>query len=610
MPKLTLGSYTLPHMFLQTLRRVPQRSALGFKHGAVWTAIDYQTMAQRITQVIQCLLSLGIEAGFRVAILSENRPEWPIIDFALQFIGAINVPLYHTLSEPQLHHLLTHSGTSLLVVSGGELFKKAAAVADMVPSVRHIIHMDRLVDPPHDKKVLFLEDQLARFAPKGIEFLESLAQAVDPKQCASIVYTSGTTGDPKGVMLSQQNFCANVEGATEALPFLSEQDRVLSFLPLSHVFERTCGYYTVIGIGGAIYYAEALEKVADNMQEVQPTVVVSVPRLFEKMHATILEKVEAAGRRPLFDWAIARGKAMMETPAPSPWVRLQYALASRLIFFKLRQRTGGHLKCFISGGAPLQKSLGEFFKYAGLDIVEGYGLTESAPVLSCNRIGALRFGSIGLPLFNVEVRVEADGELLAKGPNIMLGYYQNPSATRQAFSDDGWLRTGDLARIDSDGYIWITGRKKQILVLSNGKNVSPEPIENALGGSRLIEQAILVGDNRNYVLAIVVPAEKHFRLNAGAHGVAPPRAAAPLAELLGDAQVQEWFMDEVKRCCAPFARFEQPKRLLLRGNPFTPEEGTLTPSLKIIRGKVMERLKSDIDAIYAQEVSDIAVSKN
>ncbi len=586
-------TYTLPKLFLKTVERIPDRPALGWKHGSTWESMPYRELAQKVSQRVQVLQKLDLKVGDRVALLSENRPEWAFMDLAMQCLGLINVPLYFTLSTAQIKVLVEHSGAAVILVSGGELLHKVLSVLGELPGVKKVLHFDALLDPPLGKPVTHLDVLLKDTPAKDLSFLEEVSRSVKPDMCASIVYTSGTTGNPKGVMLSHQNFCSNVDACIEALP-LNEQDRVLSFLPLSHVFERTCGYYVILAIGGAIYYAETMEKVADNMGEVHPTAVISVPRLYEKMHAAILEKVEAAGRRPLFDWALAKGKALLDSPAPSPWLKFQYKIAEKLVFSKLKKRTGGKLRFFVSGGAALQKHLGEFFKYAGLDIIEGYGLTESAPVICCNRFGKIKFGSIGLPLFNLEVDIKADGELCVKGPSVMLGYYQNLAATHEVLGADGWLHTGDLAKMDQDGYLWITGRKKQILVLSNGKNISPEPIEAAVASSRFFEQVLLLGDDRNYVVVVAVAAENYLRTRAKEIGV----NGSALHDYLSNVTIQNLLLKEVHDICKDFARFEQPKRLLLRSRLFAIEEGTLTPSLKVIRGKVLTLLKSDIEQLY------------
>ena len=479
------------------------------KRDGRYQPVSHATVHERVRRLALGLQELGLARGDRVAILSENRPEWAIADWACLTLGMADVPVYPTLPAAQVTHILADSGASAIFVSTDAQAAKIAEIRAQAPELKHVITFG-------DTKAEGVELTMAEVEAKGaaVDTAEraaawkSGALAVRAGDLATLIYTSGTTGLPKGVMLTHGNLSSNVRTGLTVLPFTLD-DTALSFLPLSHVFERT-GDYLFWTAGVSIAYAESIDTVPLNMSEVRPTLCMSVPRLYEKMYARVLENALSGGaaKKRVFFWARAVADRwadeMLAGRAPGGWLALKYALAQKLVFSKLKERTGGRLRYFVSGGAPLAPEINKFFYAAGLVILEGYGLTETSPVIAVNTPAAFRIGTVGRPFPGLEVRIAADGEILTRGPHVMAGYYRNEEATREAIDPGGWFHTGDIGLLD-DGFLRITDRKKDIIVTAGGKNVAPQPIENSIKTNKYVSQAVMIGDKRKYLVLLVVP---------------------------------------------------------------------------------------------------------
>ncbi len=562
--------------------------AFASKVGGEWQEIPYARLWERIGDLASGLRSLGVGSGAKVAIISGNRPEWAITDLAAQSLGAATVPVYPTLETDQICHILADSGAIVAVVEDEELSRKVEESRDVLPGLRHVLLVE---GEAGDRAISFraVEERGAKeplLDPDGW-------RSLDHDDIATIIYTSGTTGLPKGVVLTHGNFLSNVEGIRRALPFRPD-DVFLSLLPLSHVFER-CGQYLALSLGAATYYAESIPKVPENLREVRPTVVLSVPRLYEKMRDRILAQVSEASslRRRLFGRAIAAGReryaAEREGRRLGAGTRLR--LYDRLVFRKVRGAFGGRLRFFVSGGAKLEGEIGEFFYAAGVTIIEGYGLTETSPVIACNRMPMPKFGTVGPALDHTEVRVSGEGEVQVRGPGVMRGYWNAPGAARDAFTSDGWYRTGDLGELDGEGCLKITDRLKNMIVLSTGKNVAPQPIESAIVASPRVSQAVVLGDGRKYVSALVVPDYDAVRRELGTE--------APDEELVGDGRCRRLVEEDVEEACGRFAAYERPKKIALLQRDLTHEADELTPTLKVKLRVVKERYREEIEGLYA-----------
>ena len=569
------------------------------KRAGAWQRISTEEFAGAVRNLSCGLMALGVKPGEKVALLSEDRPEWAVADFAILSAGAADVPLYPTLNAKDSAYIVNDCDARLAVVSTPEQANKLLSMKGALPSLRDIVIMDP--PGPGQGNLLRWDEVLARGAEYAIhrpDLHRKSAGAVKPEDLASIIYTSGTTGVPKGVMLTHRNFVENARGGMETIA-VGETDLALVFLPLSHSFERLADYCYFWG-GCSLAYAESLEKVADNMGEVRPTVMAAVPRFYEKVYGRVLDQAARApyAKKALIHWSVAVARVWAERRALKrrigPWLALKHRIADALLFRRLRERVGGRLRFFISGGAPLAKELAEFFYGCGIRICEGYGLTESAPVITINRLEEIRFGSIGKPLSNVEVALAEDGELLARGPNIMRGYYKLPEATAEVLTADGWLKTGDIAHRDEEGYLYITDRKKELLVTAGGKNVAPQPIENLLKTNKYVAQAVLVGDRRPFVTALIVPNWANVRDYARSRGVADLEPA----RLCNHPQVKRLFGHVLERTNAHLSRYEQVRKCRLLLRELTLEEGELTPTLKVKRRVVDQKFRSVIDALY------------
>jgi len=595
----------LNRLFLDAVAKYDRPDALQVKVNGRFEPISHRTLADRVRRTALGLRALGVAAGDRVAILSENRPEWAIADLACLTAGLTDVPVYPTLPAEQITHILTDSGAAAVFVSTAEQAAKIAAIRAQVPTLKHVIGFGGTRCEGCDHTLAEVEESGAREdTPERAAEYRREALAVDPDHLATIIYTSGTTGKPKGVMLSHDNLYSNVMGSRAVIPFQGN-DVALSFLPLSHIFERMAGHYLMLETGTSIAYAESIDTVPIDMHTVRPTLVLSVPRLYEKMYARVIENALAGGavKHRIFTWA--RGVAdrwadeKLAGREPRGLLAFQYRLAQKLVFSKLKERTGGRIRYFVSGGAPLAAEINKFFYAAGLTILEGYGLTETSPVICVNAPDAIRMGTVGRPLAGVEVAIAPDGEILTRGPHVMKGYYNNPTATAETIDADGWLHTGDIGEL-RDGFLSITDRKKDIIVTAGGKNIAPQPIENLVKTSKYVSQAVMIGDKRKFPVMLVVPNFEQLERWAKLKNLIWTSRAQLLTMPTTRAKMEK----EVFATLSGLAKFELPKKIALIEQDFSIEQGELTPTLKVKRRVIDRSYKSRIDELYEDDGED------
>jgi long-chain acyl-CoA synthetase len=584
---------TLGDLFRQAAKEFPDTDILNYKRDGRWHSISATEMLSKMEACAAGLKNLSIEKGDRVAILAPNSPEWTITDGACQIAGIVDVPIYTTLAPASVEYILRDSGARILFVenqSTVEALKEPIANAPALEKV--IIYRG---EPEASKELSFGE--LLNLAEA--DRVDSIAQDAD--EIATLIYTSGTTGEPKGVMLTHNCIISNVIDAGEKYDF-ETHDVPLSVLPLSHIFERSA-MYLYIYHGMEVHYAESVEKVPDNLSEVRPTIFVGVPRIFEKVYARAkLRSAQAGGpKEKIFDWAIEIAKqyaSKVEKGESVPLgLRLKHALGDRLVYSKLREFFGGRLRACITGGAALPDDIYLIFQGAGIPIMQGYGLTETSPVISSNNPQNSRLGSVGKPIRNVQVRIAHDGEIEATGPGVMLGYYHKPEATKDAFTQDDWFRTGDIGRIDDDGFLFITDRKKELFKTSGGKYIAPAPIEQMIRSSRFVSQAVLVGNERKYAAALIVPNFEMLEAYAKHKGFP---SMSP-ADFCRDPRIKDLIERQVASHTNKLARFETVKKIALLENEFSVDRGELTPTLKIKRRVIDEKYKDLIDRLYSED---------
>ena len=590
---------TLSEIFFGTVDRFRDRPvALRVKRDGRWIALSHAELLAQVQAVSVGLLELGITPGDRVAILSENRPEWAITDYACLAARCADVAVYATLPAKQVEYILRNSGAVAVCVSTRTQLDKLREIRASLPALRHVIAFDPGLDGPDVLGFTALRAQGEAALGKWPRWRED-ALAIKPDELATLIYTSGTTGDPKGVMLTHGNIASNVQACLELLP-LSQRDECLSLLPLSHIFERMAGHYLMFEAGVVINYAEGFEQVPRNLTEVHPTVCCAVPRLYEKIYARALEAASSGGRlkKQLFFWARRVGEEWTELKLKRKAIPLDLLLArlvaDALVFTRLRARVGGRLRYFISGGAPLSPEIARFFYAAGMVIFEGYGLTETSPVIAVNTPEQLKLGTVGRPIRDVLVRIAEDGEILTRGPNLMRGYWNLPDATREAIDAEGWFHTGDIGELDAEGYLRITDRKKDLIVTAGGKKVAPQPIEGLLRSNKFITNALLLGDRRKFPIALLVPNFERLEPWATAAGL----RWNSREELAALPQVEEFLASEAKKNLRDLAQFEVPKRFLILPRDFSIEGGELTPKLSVRRKVVEQRYADRINALY------------
>jgi long-chain acyl-CoA synthetase len=592
------GEYpSLTRCFLEAVDRYANPRAQMFRGPSGWLEISAKEMLRRVAGLSKALAELGIKPGDRVGLFAPNCPEWHIADFAILGLGAIDVPVYFNESPDRLAYILNDSEARVVITAGDSQARKIAECRKRLRSVEQVIS----VAAPEDlrEEVLRYETLIATASEEEIAEYRRRAAEVLPEQIATIIYTSGTTGEPKGVMLTHSNLSSNTRDSLHAHD-LNASDLALSFLPLAHVYERITGYgYLFNGLATA--YVPKIDDVPQALLEVHPTICAAVPRFFEKIYANILDRGhhETGIKRRIFDWALrvaddavpwrAHGRSV------SLGLKLQWQIANRLVYSKIRTGLGGGSPKFVSGGAPLAPEIAEFFWAIGVAVYQGYGLTETSPVVSANTPEANRVGSVGRPIPHVQVRIAGDGEILVKGPCVMKGYYHKPAETKEVFTEDGWFRTGDIGRLDEDGYLYITDRKKELLKTAAGKFIAPAPIENTLKSSPYIANAIIVGDRRKFVSVLVVPNFATIQAQARRSS----RDFASPGQMIVDPWVRDLIAGEIERLTAPLAQYEKPKRFALLEQDFTYANGELTYTMKMKRRVIEQRYDDVIARLYA-----------
>lgn len=589
---------TLSRIFLNTEKNYRKEALMLVKREGKYCPISTDEFSQRVRNISAGLRAFGLKSGDKLIILSENRPEWVMVDLAAICLGAVTVPIYTSLTPPQIKYIINDSEARFVVCSNAEMWAKLEGIRTELPLVDKYIMIEDLA-PAGVLTLREVEKEGEKLNRQNPGEFDKIAESIGPDDLATIIYTSGTTGVPKGAMLSHYNLVSNVQALRSVIEF-TEKDTALSFLPLSHVLERMCTFAWIY-VGATIAYAESVDTVAQNLVEARPTIMVSVPRLFDKFYARVIDNVLSSSnlKKKIFFWALKTGRKYAQKKINrekiSGWLKFRYGLAYKLVFSKIVEKTGGRVRFFVSGGAPLSRDIAEFFYAMGILVIEGYGLTETSPVIAVNRLEDFRFGSVGKILPEVEVRIAEDGEIWARGPNVMKGYFKKEAETREAF-EDGWFKTGDIGYLDKDGYLVITDRKKDILVTAGGKNVAPQPIENTLKSSPYIANAVVVGNHRKFVSALVVPDFDKLEIWARENNV----AFGDRKELIARPEVYEFYMQEIDRLTPHLASYEKIKKITLLDKDFEIEAGELTPTLKVRRKIVEEKYKNLIDRMYAE----------
>jgi len=581
---------TLADIFFQIVDRNQSRVML-YERDSAWHEISSSSLYQRVMGVVQALRLQGIARGDRVAILGENRPEWTIADFAILLVGAATVPIYATLTGEQISFLLRHSGARTAFVSTAAQLAKLRSIQSET-FVETIILMD---EPAPDAAAVSMSALMDSGPKHRVPELDALAGQITPDDLATLIYTSGTTGVPKGAMLTHGNIASNLSVSLDEFDFEPNSDLAVSFLPLSHITARHVDFAELYR-GVTIAYCPFIEDMPRVLRQLHPTIFVAVPRVYEKIYNQVQRGVAVGFKKTVYRWAISVGKVHLdEVLAGKRPSSLTWKLADRLVFSKVREAMGGKVRVFISGGAPLGKELAEWYAQIGLIIHEGYGLTETSPVIAVNSPRAHKLGTVGRPLCNIEVRIAADGELLVRGPSVFKGYWNMPSETTAAFEGD-WFKTGDIGNLDADGYLCITDRKKDLIKTSGGKFIAPQPIENSLKSNRFIAEAAILGDRRRFPAVVIVPAFSALEDWAQQNGI----AFESRQELTALPEVQALYENIVDQVNRNLARFERLKKVLVIPEELSIENGTLTPTLKLRRRNVEARYKIQIEQLYAE----------
>jgi long-chain acyl-CoA synthetase len=590
---------TIPHFCIESFRRNNKPDALAFKIDDVWNYLAGPEVIERVRRIALGLAQLGVKAGDRIAIISENRPEWSLTDLAILSLRAVNVPIYTTQAVEQIRYILEDSGAKMLFVSGKKLLKHAEQAIQSVERIEKLVFFDEDANPGGDNRGISLSEVERQGLSVGdsVDFEKLLAE-IKADDLATIIYTSGTTGEPKGVMLTHENFTSNVTAISRGLPIKSS-DRSLAVLPLSHIFERTV-FYVLCANGVSIHYCASFDQLASHLHEVNPTIMTAVPRLFEQVYHKIVKKGKAAGgyKTRLFDWALQVGQdywtAKDMHQSVSPVLAAKHAVASRLVFSKWREGVGGKLRFFVSGGAPLSKKLSYAFWAAGIPILQGYGMTEAC-VTCANRPDDNKVGSIGTPFEGVEMKIaEKDGEILIRGRNVMQGYLNKPEETSRAIDADGFYHTGDVGYVDKDGHFYVTDRIKDLFKLSNGKYVAPLQVESLLKQSPLISQPVVVGSGRKQVGALIVPDWEALKEILKDEGIA---AEGSREELCENPHIIKRVQKDAVDLTRELNDYERVKRVYLLPREFSIDKGEMTPTLKIKRGVIDEKYEEAIDEI-------------
>lgn len=590
----------LPALIQNRIYRFGEDVFISQKSTHQWVNITWNEFGLKIEEIARGLLYLEIGRADKVCIFSNNCPEWVIMDAAVLSLGAISVPIYPTNTAAQAKYILHHSDARAIAVEGKEQLDKVLSYSNELPKLKHIIVFHPLDSPmPVSSTNILPLDELCRTGEKTpySKFYDCL-RLIRPQDLATIVYTSGTTGDPKGVMLTHENILENCKASASVLP-VDRQDQTLSFLPLSHTFERTCGFYTMLFLGARVAFAESIAKVVQNLKEVSPTILICVPRILEKIHNRVYEQIFQKPKiiQRLFFRAIRTAR---EKPQKGLFHSLERKIYNVLFFKKIRARLGGRIRFLFSGGAALSSKVAEFFQTAGLTVLQGYGLTETSPVISVNRYEKNKIGTVGLPLPGIEVKLATDGEILVKGPSVMEGYFKDEKATAQAFDNEGFFHTGDIGNIDQDGYISITDRKKEIIITSGGKKITPQGLENQLIETPLIEQACIVGEGRKYLSVLLVPNFDVLKKKVEPLGIKNKNPE----ELIKYPEALRLYNDIINNLNAELASFQTIKKFILLAKEFSMENDEITPTLKLRRKTIAQHYASVIETMYQESRQD------
>jgi len=599
---------TLTQLFLNTVRSYPKDDFFLYKKDGRYVPISTAEFKNKVFHLALALNKLGFKKGDKLILLSENRPEWVMTDFAVICQGGMTVPVYTSLTASQAEYIIQDSDASIVVVSDRNQREKIESVKANLGKVKHFITFESENIPGF----IGFEDLLEtgrQVEAQNTGLFEQLAYRINPEDEASLIYTSGTTGVPKGVILTHHNFITNVKTCVSLFD-ITYRDTVLSFLPLSHVLERMV-MFAYIYAGSTVGFAESVETVAQNLLEVRPQIMVSVPRVFEKIYARVMDSILSSSslKKKIFFWAHKTGKKYAQRQLSGEKIafglNLKRKIAHKLVFSKIIEKTGGRVRFFISGGAPLSKDIAEFFYALGLVIYEGYGLTETAPVLTVNRSGAMKFGTVGKPIPEVEIKIAEDGEILARGPNVMKGYYKKEDETREVF-EGGWFHTGDIGYLDREGFLVITDRKKDLIITSGGKNVAPQPIENLLKTSPYISTVVVLGDRRRFISALVVPNFEKLEELARSRNI----QFANRKDLIGSREIVDFIQAEIDRATPGLASYERIKKIALLERDFEIEKGEITPTLKVRRAAVENRYRELIEDLYREDFSASSVDSS
>jgi long-chain acyl-CoA synthetase len=592
---------TLVDVFKRVARNHKRPDTLNYKSGDRWVPISSDEMLQRAHSIAAGLHAIGVKPGDRVALLSESRVEWTLTDAGSIFAGTIDVPIYPTLTPPQVRYILNDSGACVLILANREKFDELREALGECPEVKHVIFFEPEGVTPADGLTLAqLEDKGRELEQREPGHIARASAQTKPDDLATIIYTSGTTGEPKGVMLTHSNLVSNLIDSSGHLEF-GEHDIALSVLPLSHVFERQA-MYMYLHQGMAVYFAESLQTIGPNLREVRPTVLVGVPRIFEKIYARIRERAAEAGKvaSALLAWSVSVAREyakhqLAHRPIP-PLLKLKHAIASKLVFSKWKAAFGGRMRLLVSGGAALPEDLSYIYIGAGIPIVQGYGLTETSPVITTSQIEDNRVGTVGKAIPNVDIRIADDGEIEIRGPNVMRGYYNKPEETSKVFTSDGWFKTGDIGMLDDDGFLRITDRKKELFKTSGGKYISPQPIEQSIKGSRFVNQVVLIGAERKFPAALIVPVWEQLESYCKLKGI----EVKSRSELCRHPRIIDLIQRQIDALTPDLAKYERIKKVALLENEFTQEGGELTPTLKVKRRVIDEKYRDVIEEIYRE----------
>lgn len=592
---------TLADVFNYVARKHKRPDTLNYKSDGRWTSVSSDEMLRRAKSIAAGLHAIGSGPGDRVAILSESRVEWTLTDAGSIFAGTIDVPIYPTLTPPQVCYILNDSGASVLFLANREKFDELKDALGECPQVKHVVFFDAEgITETEGLTLAQLEEKGRELEQREPGHIEHSVANTRPDDLATIIYTSGTTGEPKGVMLTHSNLVSNLIDSSGHLSF-GGHDIALSVLPLSHVFERQA-MYMYLHQGMAVYFAESLQTIGPNLREVRPTVLVGVPRIFEKIYERIRERAAEAGKvsAALLAWSVSVGREyakhiLAHQPVPA-FLKLQHWIASKLVFSKWQWAFGGRMRLLVSGGAALPEDLHYIYIGAGIPIVQGYGLTETSPVITTSKIADNRPGTVGTAIPNVEIRIAEDGEIEVRGPNVMQGYYNKPEETRAVFTGDGWFKTGDIGALDKDGFLCITDRKKELFKTSGGKYIAPQPIEQAIKGSRFVSQVVLIGAERKFPAALVVPVWEQIESYCKLKGI----EIKSRSELCHHPRIVDLIQRQIDGLTPNLAKYERIKKVALLENEFTIEGGELTPTLKVKRRVIDDKYRDVIEKLYEE----------